>query len=605
MSRRRSNLKKHTQLKRSGQPLSMIRAKKDITSKQPRFQPGEGTTNPQSFYLSILQWVKSAMEAEPEYVVNTMRRDAWLSRIWQLEPHLAGVLHSVVSIDANRGWSLEGGRNQVMRYTTIFHNWEAAPGIRGWRPGISSASLSYYYTDMGSVVELGRDEEAGPLRGLYHVDSTRCIMNGGTEKPLTYIPYNLGAGKTGEGSKEQDWAVPDYLRMVSMLNTSETMNGIGFCAVSRCLELAKIMVAVYEHDREQLGARAPKGLLLLNGYSEQQWDDAMEARKGKLDGLDYEYFNAVAVLANQGGEPGKAELIALSQLPADFNLQEWTSMLMYGYALCFGYDPSEFYPVQFGSLGRGTEMEVQHEKATGKGGLNFIFALQEQLQRPDVLPASLMYEFDQRDEQSEVEEAHAQGAWVEVFNQLREAGIQYDNEGGISRQEYRMLLADHNIIPKEWTDVEEDVEATDEEGVPSGEGKPVDGMEAAPVPIQVSNPATLAGRQRRILRDKLLSMPHIWRTIERFPDEDIVKYRWKNGIPTVETVWEYARTLREPMMFPSAGRAKDTLLYKSKDVTISQNDADIAIEESKIVNGMHDLLTAAIIEHPEPVEGEE
>lgn len=448
---------------------------------------------------------------------------------------------------------------------------------------MSNASLSYYYTDLGGVVELGRDEVDGPVRGLYHVDSTRCIMNGDVETPLTYSPLIYGSG----AAHEQDWAKADYIRMASMISTSEALNGLGYCAVSRCLELAKIMVAIYEHDREQLGAKAPKGLLMLNGITETQWDDSMEARAARLKGGDYEYFDAVQVLAGQGAENISAELIALSQLPANFNMQEFTSMLMYGYALCFGYDPSEFYPVQFGALGRGTEMEVQHEKATGKGGLNYILAIQEQLQRPDVLPASLKFEFDQRDEASEIEEAAAQEAWANLFKTVRETGIDIDGVGGVNRTEYRMLLADHNIIPKEWTEVEEDIEVTDEDASQSGLGKPAIGEEAEPTPVTplLEMPSAIVqSKQRRILRDKLLSQPHIWRAIQRFPHEDIIKYRWKSGLAQVETCWEEAVSLLDRISFGSVDRKSKDNYYESNSVTISKDDVDLALAEAEEID---------------------
>lgn len=280
-------------------------------------------------------------------------------------------------------------------------------------------------------------------------------------------------------------------------------------------------------------------------------------------------------------------------------------MLMYGYALCFGYDPSEFYPVQFGSLGRGTEMEIQHEKATGKGGLNFILALQEQLQRPDILPASLKFEFDQRDEQAEIDEANAQRAWAEVYKMIRETGLQYDGQGGISRDEYRMMLADQNILPKEWTEVEEDVEATDEESVSSGDGKPADesaSQPAAPVPLPVAA-AKLQARQRRMTRDRLLAQPFIWRLLDRFPKDDIVGYHWRGGYATIRTIWEQADTLLERVTFPVVQRRQADLLYESKAVTISTDDVNLALEEAKQIDQiLLDLLLAQKVVKQSTVE---
>lgn len=524
----------------------LARAADGTLSRQPRFS-GQ---NPQEFYTNILRWTDMAELKIPKYQADSQERDAFLTEFWRLEPHLAGVLSSLISIDSNRGWSLTGGRNQVMRYSRILHNWLAAPGLYGWRPGAASAALAFYTTDLGGVIELGREGLDGPLRGLYHVDPTLCRLTGRMEAPLEYK------------NTKTPWREADYIRLASMPDIREKMRGLGYCFVSRAFELAAIMVAIYRHDQEQLGARAPRGLLLLEGISESQWEQAMQSRDVKLDSQGLKYFNAVAVLASN--LPVDAKLIALSQLPANFDLQQFTSLLMYGYALCAGYDPSEFYPVQFGSLGRGTEMEVQHQKATGKGGLNFTLALQEQLQRPDVLPDTLAFEYEQRDDQGEIAAAGVQKAWVDTYRAIREAGIAQDG-GAISKEEMRSLLAEKGIIPREWTEMEEDVEATDTEAAERGKGKGRRGEE-----------------EKRRTRDRLLSMPVVWRAIEAFPDEPIFRYAWPAG--KAEALWPQAKTLLAPLQvraFPLRTRADDTVLFEDGEVVITEGDVTKAIEEGK------------------------
>lgn len=535
-------------------------------SKQPRFNVAE----PSSFYASLLGWTKSAAESAPDYLPNTMARDKWLSDVWKLEPHIAGILHSITSLDSNRGWTLEGGRNQVLRFTPILHGWIAAPGVSGWRPGCSAAAMSYYTSDLGYVSEIGRNGEQGPVQQLYHVDPTRCRLTGNMEMPLEYYPEVSSGGEGYVGS----WKVEDYLHGTSMISIRESMYGAGYCFVSRALEFTQIMVAVFEHNKEQLGAKAPKGLLLLNNISQEQWEKSLEAGEANLDGNMLNYYDAVAVIASMGAPIG-AELIALSQLPQNFNLQEFVNFVMFGYALCAGYDPSEFYPVQYGALGRGTEMEVQHQKATGKGGKNFIFSLQEQMQREDFLPASLKVEFDQRDEQAELEQANVAQAWINAYRAVRESGLNpVTGEGGISAAELRILLADKELIPQEWTEAEEQITTTDESPQPLG-------IEVGNVQPDNSSTAILAelvaatSRKRRALRDHLMTQRHILRCIERFPQDDIVRYHW----PMNDTVilWRQAETLLERQTYPAA--KPSNVLYQSGDVKITTEDVQTALDE--------------------------
>lgn len=529
---------------------TVTQAKKKTFSKQPRFKD----INAGEFFYSTFQYVKGLGQDCPPYSVNSMARDLWLSDADHLEPHLAGVLHSVSSIDANRGWTLEGGRNQVSRYTDILRGWQVAPGVKGWRPSMVAQSLGYNSTDLGWVTELGRDGKNGPVRGLYHLDPTRCQLNGDDLFPLKYTTLAGGAA---------DWAYGDFMRGVNMINIQEKYNGLGYCAVSRCLDLMKIMVAIYEHDREQLGAQAPRGLLLLSKISQTNWDTAMEARKANLNAEGLAYFDAVAVLASET-EDIDAKLVALSQLPAGFDMQKFTSLLMYGYALCFGFDASEFYPVQFGGLSQGVETEVMSEKASGKGGLNFVFTVQEQLQRPEVLPPSLDFEFDQRDEQAEIQEAAVAEAWVKVYRAMREAGLQTDMQGGITKDEMRQLLADKNLIPKEWTEVEEDVVATDEQP----------NVDAPAAPLT----PTLTSRERRILRDDLLSRVHVQHAVERFPLQDLVRYTWPQHRMT--TVWQNLGALNHRLLYPVTRAMPKDMLYQGDDFEITTQDVDRAIEQA-------------------------
>ena len=171
-------------------------------SKQPRFK------DPASFFGSVYRWVKMADIEEPLYKADSRRRDAWMRIFWHREPHLAGVLNSVVAIDKNRGWSIVGGRNQVSRYTRIMHSSEAG---KGWRTFFGKQALSFYSADINAVTELGRDGKNGPLRALYHVDPALCKLTGKVEQPLNFYP------KYG---KMQLWKDNDFFR-VSSTNRSD------------------------------------------------------------------------------------------------------------------------------------------------------------------------------------------------------------------------------------------------------------------------------------------------------------------------------------------------------------------------------------------------
>lgn len=551
--------------------IERVRHDLENFSKQPRFEGEEGNKD---LFVQIFGWGEQAAHVEVPYSSASRKRDAWLREFVKEEPHLIGVVNGVVAIDKNRGWTLTGGRNQVMRFTDVLHNWEAAPGAVGWRAGMSSAALSFYTSDLGSVIELGRDGKDGPLRALYHVDPSRCQLTGDTHTPLKYYPAR---------GKVQDWNISEFIRMVSLPSTDEAMRGLGFCATSRVLELAKIMIAVYQHDLEQLSTRAPRGLMLLQGINEHQWRQALEVRRAEIDSAGLEYYGPVAVLAS-GAAPIDAKIVALSQLPANFNQRDFTELMMYGYALCFGYDPSEFWPVQFGALGRGKEAEIQAEKATGKGGLDFMRTFQEQLQ--EVLPDTLQFEFDQRSVTADIEKAEVIKAYADAVKVMRETAMDL-GEPLLSHVEARSLLAEYDIIPRFWTQIVEGAESTDiEDAEDEMELHP---EEAAPSHDILTNgtapPVSEAERARRAL----LELPHIWRVAETFPTEPIVRYTWKPNTVKIETLWQRADEIHSPRLWSVQSKNRreakrrqneSEVLFEEGEVTITEEDVNKAIQEA-------------------------
>lgn len=429
-------------------PMEFIARQNGNKSKQPRFNKVE----PGRFFSSILRFTTTDIQNEPAWGDRT--RDAWLRRIWPKEPYLAGVINSVVAIDKNRGWTLTGGRNQVRRFLNVFHNqFYYAPDLVGWRMAFGGSSQAYWSSDLGSVTEIGRNGQDGPLDSLYFLDPAACRLTGNLEAPLAYTPSN--------GGSEQIWQASDYFRVVSMPSTDESKYGLGLCAVSRCIELAKIMVGIYQYDNEMLLNQAPRGLMLLKGITEDQWIDALAAREARLKGDNKTAYGGVEVLtAVDPGVELEAQLVALSSLPAEFDQKTFTDLLMYGYALAFGYDPREFWPVSSGALGTATETEAQHRKAGAKGGLDFPLGFAERLQ--EIIPPTLAFEFEERDLDGELADAEVESAKVKVVTDMYTAGIQ-QAVPLISQQQAQTLLAEKGIIPQEWTVEEEDVTATDTE----------------------------------------------------------------------------------------------------------------------------------------------
>lgn len=447
-------------------------------SKQPRFAINrQGVKN---LFDSIYGFTKGSIFKEPRYIKDSSKRDTWLAGVVPQEPYLMGILQSVVSIDKNRGWNMIGGRNQVKRFVDVLHNFQVAPDLAGWRNGMSVSARNYYQADLGAVVETLRTVENGPLAGLYTVDPTKCYLTGDPAAPLRYT----------QGKRDQQyWEPMDYFRVTSFPSTNEDMNGLGYCAVSRCIELAKLLVSVYEHDREKLGSRAPKGILVINGgMTLDEWLKSLEESQYERSELEREFYTGVQTLLGGDGQDITVTLTSLSDLPENFDQRTFVDMIIYGYALAFGYDPREFWPVSSGSLGSSLESESQHRRASTKGGLDFALGFQESLQGE--LPASVDFEFEQRDVAGDIAEAEYRKAEADVIMGMYESKGGTDGVGLIDRNEGRRMLVEAEVIPEDFTPDDEIKQIQDTDDVGSD--------------------------------DALLERERVQRAMEKFPGEDIV-----------------------------------------------------------------------------------
>lgn len=486
---KRPNAVKTKALDVAGEQIERIQSAA-VESKQPRF----AMTKQQAINLfnQIYGVAKEAIYNEPPYAADSTRLDTWLAKVVKKEPLLFGILQSMVSIDKNRGWTLVGGKIQVKKFVNILHNFQVAPDLFGWRNGISVCAQNFYQSNLGAVVEIGRSQINGPLAALYTVDPTKCKLTGKQNTPLQY---------TNGPRDKQFWETTDYFRVTSLPSPAENMNGLGMCFAYRSIELAKLLVSVFEHDREQLGSKAPKGILTINGLPQDQWLQSLEESTVDLKTLEREYYSGVQVLASDGNPEIKVNLTSLSNLPEQFDHQQFINLIIYGYALIAGYDPREFWPVSTGSLGTATETDSQWRRASSKGGLDFALGFQERQQ--DELPETVDFEFEQRDVQGEIAEAEYRRKELDIIEGMF-TSINSKQENLITLPEARQLMVDAKLIPDGWTPEDEETQVTDTDDF-----------------------------------GELIEKQRVQRALAKFPDEDIVIYNSRiNAFRTIRRAGE-------------------------------------------------------------------
>ena len=179
--------------------------------------------------------------------------------------------------------------------------------------------------------------------------------------------------------------------------------------------------------------------------------------------------DVLTVLGLDPEYPVTMEMLEMSQLWDRFDDRAVTEMAVYTFALAFGVDPREYWPVSGGPLGSSTEANIQHLKAKSKGEGAIFSAIERQLNGPLSLPEEVKFGFDQRDVEEEVTAAEVKTLKIEYVRKLWESspnrsapgepGSDGDqaNEGMITTDEARLLLAQEGIIPSTFVSDVEDV----------------------------------------------------------------------------------------------------------------------------------------------------
>jgi hypothetical protein len=213
-----------------------------------------------------LATTKDAMSFVWMYMDRVAREDevpAWgrpdrlpkLRELAQEEPILSGAVASMVSKVISLDWQIVGGRNRVNRYQEILVHAEDGAG---WSYLVDRWSQDYLIADLGGVLELARDGERGPVVALYNMDAARLSLTGNATRPLVYSP---AVGRP----------VPMYpgdtTRIVDMPSPDETKFGLGFSATSRAIKAAKLLMALYHYEDEQLSDMPPQGVATVTGMT--------------------------------------------------------------------------------------------------------------------------------------------------------------------------------------------------------------------------------------------------------------------------------------------------------------------------------------------------
>lgn len=405
------------------------------------------------------------------------------------EPILAGAVASMVSKVVSLDWQIIGGRNRVRRYHEMLS--EAEDG-RGWSYYLDRLAQDYLVTDVGAVTELARENAAaGPVAAIYNIDSARVVLTGNAEIPARYWPW--------DGGKVVPLGPLDFCRAVDMPSADESRFGLGFSPVSRALKAARVLLALYRYESEQLADLPPKGLASITGMTVDEVEEAFkrfDARRAEKKQSTFKGTVFLASIANPM-QPIDVKLTPFANLPDGFDKQQALTTYVYTLSLDFGVDVREFWPASQSGATKA-EAEVQAQKAKGKGFGRMVASFEREINW-NILPPGLEFAFDLKDSEDDLARANIRARVIENVRRMWEPNPA-TGAGIVDTDEARRMLVEEQVVP-EW------MAQTDEVTAYGSENSVSDSQdEAAAVDAVDAGIAALAEKARLAPGEDLVAM---------------------------------------------------------------------------------------------------
>jgi hypothetical protein len=425
-------------------------------SVQTRPSGDEGGLAASDFFSTWLQVLSDADEAPPYW---SRRRDQWL-RDFATAPGndlLAGTISTVLAKVATTGWYLEGPERTANLYRQMLLERSDFGG--GWSQLVQKAVADYLTQDAGGWIErirLNSRAQDGAAIGFAHLDNERMQIHGDPEYPASYSPLT---GDTEPVLMHRS----QVIHIVDNPSPQENRYNVGFCALSRALATARILMDITRYERERLSDLPPAGLLMINNLSKNQWQDLVTQYDTRQQQRGNQVWRQVMIAFGlDPAVPMSAEMFSFSTLPEHFDRATMTEIAIYSFALAFRIDPREIWPVSAGSLGTATEANVQHVKARGKGAGMLLSEIERHLNDGLSLPPSITFEFDYQDTEEDEQQARIAQMKAEYIRTLAEPfaarGGVVEEAAIITREEARAWLVREGLFD------EEDLMTMDDEG---------------------------------------------------------------------------------------------------------------------------------------------
>ncbi|NOQ49284.1 MAG: hypothetical protein GQ553_01265 [Nitrosomonadaceae bacterium] len=333
------------------------------------------------------------------------KRDKRLRKFWKKSDHLSGAIYAMESKMTAiprkviaRDPSIEEHVQQAEFLTQVIE--KGAQYGEGWEKFFGMFVEDLLTQDNGAFSEIiGAGDKSGPIIGaplsLAHLDSHRCTRTGNIEYPVVF---------TDVDNTKYKLHYSRVLFLSQMSSPIKEMYGVGFCAVSRAINISQTMIDILNYKQEKLGSRPMRSLIITKGgLDPADLASAFPLAESAMDNQGLARYSKVVLAGISTLPDAGVEMINLSELPDGFDEETSVTLGMATIALALGVDARELFPAMSSGATRADAL-IQHIKQRGKGPGQIIQSVEQGLEAK-FLPPHLKFEFDFQDDAQDRQKA--------------------------------------------------------------------------------------------------------------------------------------------------------------------------------------------------------
>jgi len=341
-------------------------------------------------------------------------RDAAMSRAWRnstllstlmfpAQTKIASMPIRVTAVDPSVETHRRMAEELTQQFTALSQFGE------GLQAAMEAFAEDYFGTDNGGHMEVvaeGNKSEpvVGIPYGLRHLDSLHVSRMSDPIHPIRYYSND------GEQINFHHSRVISFAQMRS---ARRQMNGVGFCAISRTIEIAEKYRDYLNYTRGKMGGRAFKRMIVAKNMAGKELMKAIAASiamQQEIGGLETE---TIAI----GGMDLEANVLDLANFE-QLSEQETTFVTMALMALGWGLEFNEVFPI----VGSKASEEIALQRSRGRLPALFVSKF-ERLASAKLVPAYLRVEIDYVDDYLDQQREIIADIRARNLQRLVEAGV--------------------------------------------------------------------------------------------------------------------------------------------------------------------------------------